>query len=327
MGTLKKHIGFKDRILKSKRIFIIGVAGDSGSGKTTFVKGIHNMFGEDMVASFSLDDYHRYDRDERAKKKITALNPEANDLDSLYKDLVKLKKGETINKPVYDHSTGKFGKPVKFEPKPIIIIEGLMPFYTTQLRDIIDFKIFVDPERSIKRKWKIKRDVQDRGHKLEDVMPEIISREPEYKQYIDFEKIYAEVVIKIHPTKFVDVMGNSETVSIRLIQRLLDIPLDGLNLSVDLSKMLQKSKKNFSLDFEGGDYYGYSTSMITMDGMIHEDILDELEERIIEFIGNVNGNIFTSEYSSATDLTQLLIAWRFLEKIDYILKKEAEEKK
>jgi len=75
MGTIKKHIGFKERIIKSKKIFIIGVAGDSGSGKTTFVKGIKNMFGEDMVSTFSLDDYHRYDRDQRAKKKITALNP------------------------------------------------------------------------------------------------------------------------------------------------------------------------------------------------------------------------------------------------------------
>jgi phosphoribulokinase len=322
MSTLKKHIGFKDRIIKSKRIFIIGVAGDSGSGKTTFVRGITNMFGEDMVCNFSLDDYHKYDREQREKKKITALNPEANNLDQLYEDLVKLKKGQAIMKPVYDHSNGKFGKPVKFEPKPIVIIEGLMPFYTEKLRDIVDFKVFVDPERSIKRKWKIKRDVQERGHKLEDVMPEIIAREPDYKKYIDFEKIYAEVVIKIHPTKFVDVMGNSELVSIRLIQRLIDIPLDGLNLSIDLSNMIRGSKKNFSLDFESGDYYGYPVNIITIDGMVYEQVLEELEERIIEFIGNCNCNIFKTEYSNATDLAQLLLAWRFLEKIDFILNNE-----
>lgn len=319
MGTLKKHIGFKDRILKSKKIFIIGVAGDSGSGKTTFVKGIQNMFGEDMVCNFSLDDYHSLDREGRAKNKLTALNPEANNLEGLYEDLVKLKRGETIMKPVYDHAKGVFAKPVKFEPKPIIIIEGLMPFYTDNLRNIIDFKIFVDPERSVKRKWKIKRDVQDRGHKMEEVMKEIVAREPDYKKYIDFEKIYAEVVIKIHPTKFVDVLGNAETVSIRLIQRLLDIPTDTLDLSIDLSKLLKMTKTNFSLDFEGGDYYGYDVSKITMDGSIPEDVLVGLQERILEFIGNANGSIFTSEYSSATDLTQLLISWRFLEKIDSIL--------
>jgi hypothetical protein len=63
-----------------------------------------------------------------------------------------------------------------------------------------------------------------------------------------------------------------------------------------------------------------------MDGVIPEEVLDALQERILEFIGSCNGSIFTSEYSTATDLTQLLIAWRFLEKIDYILNKENEKK-
>ncbi|VVB80057.1 Uridine kinase [uncultured archaeon] len=320
MGSLKKHIGFKDRILKSKKIFIIGVAGDSGSGKTTFVKGIQNMFGSDMVCNFSLDDYHSLDRDGRAKRGITALNPEANNLEQLYQDLVKLKKRESIMKPVYEHATGTFGKPVKFDPKPIIIIEGLMPFYTDKLREVVDFKIFVDPERSVKRKWKIKRDVKDRGHKMEEVMKEIIAREPDYKKFIDFEKIYAEVVIKIRPTKFADVLGESDNVSIRLIQRLLDIPLENLPLGIDLAKLLGKTKTSFSLDFEGGDYYGYDVSKITIDGTIPEEVLEELQERILEFIGNSSGSIFSSECNTATDLTQLLITWRFLEKIDNILK-------
>jgi phosphoribulokinase len=316
-----KNLNFKERILKSKKIFIIGVAGDSGSGKTTFVKGIKDMFGEDMVCNFSLDDYHKYDRIQRAKLKITPLTPEANNLTLLYKDLVKLKKGQTINKPVYEHSTGMFGKPVKFKPTPIIVIEGLMPFYTEELRNIIDFKIFVDPERTVKRRWKIKRDVQERGHKLEAVMPEIIAREPDYKRYIDFEKIYAEVVIKIHPTKFVDITGNSDMVSIRLIQRLLNIPLTSLNLTIDLAKMLQVSKKNFSLDFQGGDYYGFDVSNITIDGMVHKEVIMALQKRICEFTGQYEKTIFKTEYTTATDLAKLLVAWRFLEKIDFILGK------
>jgi phosphoribulokinase len=314
-------MNFKDRILKSGKIFIIGVAGDSGSGKSTFVKGISDMFGEDMVASFSCDDYHSYDREGRAKRKITALNPEANNLEALYADLVKLKKGETIMKPVYNHSNGTFDKPVKFAAKPLIIAEGLMPFYTEKLREVIDFKIFVDPERSVKRKWKIKRDVQDRGHKMEDVMKEIVAREPDYKKYIDFEKIYAEVVIKIHPTKFNDVLGNSDMISIRLIQRLLDIPLSHIHLAIDLQKLLQVSKKNFSLDFEGGDYYGYDVSKITVDGMVNRDVIDQLQLKICDYIGCPIERVFNNEYASATELVQLLISWRFLEKINSLLDK------
>lgn len=315
-----ENSNFKDIILKSKRRFIIGVAGDSGSGKTTFVSGITKMFGDEMVCTFSLDDYHKYGRDERAKLNILPLNPEANNLDLLYQDLVKLKNGETIMKPVYDHKNGKFAKPAKFSPKPIIIIEGLHPFYTPELREIIDFKMFVDPERTIKRRWKVKRDVMERGHKIEAVMKEIIAREPEYKKYIDFQKIYAEVVVKVHPTKFVDVTGNSDMVSIRLIQRILSIPLSNLQLHIDLSKILKVSKKNFSLDFEGGDYYAYDVSMITIDGMINKEIIAELQKRICEFTGTCEKSVFKEEYTTATDLAQLLIEWRFLEKINYILK-------
>ncbi|MEI6731080.1 MAG: phosphoribulokinase [archaeon] len=317
-----KKTNFTERILKSKRVFIIGVCGDSGSGKTTFAKGIRHIFGEDMVGAFSMDDYHTLDREQREKTKIKALDPKANNLELLHKHLAKLKKGETIDKPVYDHATGKFVKPVKFESKPIIIVEGLMPFYTKELRDIIDFKVFVDPERSIKRKWKVKRDVLERGHRMEDVMPEIIAREPYYKQYIDFEKIYAEVVIKIHPTKFLDVTGNADTISIRLIQRLMDIPMGHIHLSIDLGKLLQTSKKEFSLDFAGGDYYGYEVSNITMDGTISTEIIEELFKRISEFTGGGTETFTTGEYASTTDLAQLLLAWRFLEKIDFILRKE-----
>lgn len=321
MAPKEKIINFKEIISKSKKIFIIGVAGDSGSGKTTFVKGIKDLFGDEMVCTFSLDDYHTYDRGQRAKLKIFPLNPEANDLELLYQHLVLLKQGKPIDKPVYNHKSGKFDKPVKFFPKPIVIIEGLLPFYTEKLRDIIDFKLFVDPTREVKRKWKVKRDVMERGHKLEDVMPEIIAREPDYKRFVDFQKIYAEVVVKIHPTNFVDITGNSDIISIRVIQRLLDIPLPHLNLNIDIGKLLKVSKKNFSLNFEGGDYYGYDVSMITIDGMIQKEIIKELQKKICEFVGGCKENIFKEEYSTATDLAKLLISWRFLEQINYILKK------
>ncbi len=319
-------MSFKDVILKSNRRFIIGVAGDSGSGKSTFIAGIKKIFGDQMVCEFSLDDYHKYDRKQRGKFKVTPLNPEANDLGLLYKHLVMLKEGKPIQKPVYDHKVGKFGTPVKFEPKPIIIIEGLLPFYTEELRNIIDFKVFVDPERNVKRRWKVKRDVQERGHKLEDVMPEIIAREPDYKKYIDFQKIYAEVVIKIHNSKFFDVMGNSDLVSVRLIQRMLNIPLSNLNLSIDLSNLLRVSKKNFSLDFEGGDYYAYNVSIITIDGMVHKEVISELQNKICEFTGTCQTGVLETGYTTAVDLAQLLLCWRFLEKINYILHHQSKQK-
>ena len=74
------HPNFKDTLATSPYIFTLGVAGDSGSGKTTFTEGIRNIFGDDLVSTITLDDYHRLDREGRRKHGLTALNPEANDL-------------------------------------------------------------------------------------------------------------------------------------------------------------------------------------------------------------------------------------------------------
>jgi phosphoribulokinase len=310
-------LSFKERVEESGRVFIVGVAGDSGSGKTTFVRGIREILGGDIVSSFSLDDYHSLDRAERREKGITPLNPEANDLDRLAKDLRKLKKGEEIMKPVYDHSDGTFKEPVTFKPTNVVIVEGLHPFYTEELRRLSDFKIFVDPHRRIKRKWKIKRDVEERGHSLENVLKEIMEREPDYKKYIDVQKIYAEVVVKIHESRFTE----KDIYSIRLIQRILDMPLEEMDLSIDLSTLLRLSKRNFSLEFQNDDYYGHNVGILTMDGEIHRDVVENLEGKICRYTGRDGFHLFNrrQEYITTTNLTQLIICWRFIEKIHHLL--------
>ena len=109
--------GLKEIIAATPYIFTIGVAGDSGSGKTTFTQGIRSIFGSELVSTITLDDYHRYDREERKKLGITALNPAANRIDQLESDLGRLKQGMPVDKPVYNHDTGTFDQPVTFIPK------------------------------------------------------------------------------------------------------------------------------------------------------------------------------------------------------------------
>ena len=132
---------FKQRLLDSDLHFIVGVAGDSGSGKTTFTRGINRIFGTELIDSFTLDAYHTQDREARRDSGKLPLDPEINDLELLADHLSELKEGRSIMKPVYDHSTGKFTKPVRFEAPKILVIEGLHTFYTEGLRDLIDFKI------------------------------------------------------------------------------------------------------------------------------------------------------------------------------------------
>jgi phosphoribulokinase len=309
---------FIDRLNRFDANFIIGVAGDSGSGKTTFTKAIRGLIGNDLISSFSLDDYHTQDRAERKISGKLALDPEINNLELLAEHLEELKMGKPIIKPVYDHSTGKFAPSELFEPKTFVVAEGLHTFYTEALRKSIDFSIFVDPVREVKWRWKIKRDVDERGHSKDDVINSIRKREPLFKKYIDHQKIYADVVVKIHPSRFEPVEG----VAVELVQAVPEIPLSAINLDLDVSGMLRGSEKNLNLEFSGSYYYGKPVSRIRIDGHVRRQTVENLIRVIQDFTGiHEEHRLFVEgEYVDAVGIAQLLICWRFLEKMDFLLK-------
>ena len=313
-----------NRILDSGQVFVFAVAGDSGSGKTTLSNGIRRILGENMVASFSLDDYHSLDRQQRKVKGITPLNPEANRLDLLADHLEMLRSGESIDKPVYDHSTGEISGTVPFGPAPVIIIEGLHPLYTERLRCLTDFKIFVDPSRSVKRLWKMRRDVRDRGYDPETVMREIIAREPDYKQYIDIQKIYAEIVVKIQDTRFHPALMETsppEWYSVRLIQQILDLPLTKVDMTIDLSAILRSSEHEFSIEFQRDDYYGKKVGIMTIDGEIHHSMVEGLERKLGDLLGTHSAiSDRHDDYVNSIGVAQLILTWRCLEKLEYLLR-------
>jgi phosphoribulokinase len=314
-----------DRIRDFGRVFIFGVAGDSGSGKTTLSRGIERILGEDMVASFSMDDYHSLDRRQRSFLGITPLNPEANNLDLLADHLEALRRGEAIDKPVYDHTDGLIKGAVPFKPAPVIIIEGLHPFYTERLRRLMDFKIFVDPSREVKRLWKVRRDVGDRGYNPEQVMREILQREPDYKLYVDIQKIYAEIVIKIQESRFntplLQEESRPELYSVRLIQQMLEWPIPEVDLTIDLSKILRSSEHEFSIEFQRDDYYGKKVGIMTIDGEIHQSMIDELERKLGGSLGTYAAiSDRSQEYVNAIGVAQLILTWRCVEKLEYLLR-------
>jgi phosphoribulokinase len=312
------------RILDSNRVFIFAVAGDSGSGKTTLSSGIGRLLGEENVISFSMDDYHSLDRKQRKDAGITPLNPKANHLDLLADHLEALRAGEQIAKPVYDHSTGLIKGTVPFGPASVVIMEGLHPFYTQRLRQLTDFKIFIDPSRQVKRMWKVRRDVGDRGYKREDVMREILLREPDYKLYVDIQKIYAEIVVKIQESKFHASLDSDQPkpdwYSVRLIQQMLDQPVPEVNLNIDLSKILLSSEHEFSIEFERDYYYSKKVGITTIDGEIHQSMISDLEQKLGETLGTHAAiSDRHQEYVNAIGFAQLLLTWRCIEKLQHLL--------
>lgn len=312
-----------ERIIDSGKVFIFAVAGDSGSGKTTLSSGIKRILGEENVISFSMDDYHSLDRLQRKDLGITPLNPAANYLDLLADHLEALRRGEGIDKPVYDHNTGQIRGTVPFGPAPVVIVEGLHPFYTERLRHLTDIKIFVDPSRSVKRLWKVRRDVGERGYSPEDVMSEILQREPDYKLYVDTQKIYAEIVVKIQESRFHPSIWETEQpklYSVRLIQQMLYQPVPEVDMTIDLSKILLSSEHEFSLEFERDDYYAKKVGVMTIDGEIHQSMIDHLEQKLGRTLGTYAAiSDRRKEYVNAIGVAQLILTWRCVEKLEHLI--------
>jgi len=313
--------GLSERLERSGKVFVVAVAGDSGSGKTTLSRGIRRLLGDDLISTFSTDDYHSFDRRERKVRGITPLNPEANHLDLLAEHLGALRRGEAINKPVYDHTEGKIRGPIPFRSAPVLIVEGLHPFYTQKLREETDFKIFVDPSRAVKRRWKIKRDCVDRNYERERVYKEILEREPDYKLYVDVQKIYADAVVKIEDSRLpppFDLETPPQRYSVRLIQKMMGATPSGVDLTIDLSALFRLAESEFSISLQRDDYYGKRVSVLTVDGELHRSMIEGLEEKLCRLSGSSSPICDRSgeDRISSTGMAQILLSWRLLEMLD-----------
>lgn len=305
---------FKDTIAASPYIFIIGVAGDSGSGKTTFTQGIRSIFGDDLVSTITLDDYHSLDRTGRKKEGVTPLNPRANRLDRLEKDVTLLRRGVPIEKPVYNHDTGTFGPPVIFRPKKILILEGLHPLFTPTLRRHLDFSLFVDPVQEVKYDWKIRRDMGKRGYSHEQVLKEIAEREEDYSTYIAPQKEFADAVIGIGYSEYGKQLGLERNVyRVTLSQSRMKRSIENIDLSLDLYSILSMSQRNFSLKFGTSEHDGHRMGELVMDGELSEHVVHKLE-RSIENQTRVHPiSMFKNRaYVTAGDLAQLIVCWRII---------------
>jgi phosphoribulokinase len=177
------------------RPIILGVVGDSAAGKTTLTRGLVRILGEDQVTAVATDDYHRYDRKQRAERKITPLHPECNYLDIMAQHLRLLRQGQAILKPVYVHSDGSFGPPVYVDPKPFTIVEGLLGYHDENMRECYDVRVYLAPPEELRRKWKVRRDTSRRGYTTDAVLADLDRREPDSAEFIRPQERYADVVI------------------------------------------------------------------------------------------------------------------------------------
>src|SRR5215216_1966456 len=242
---------------------ILGIVGDSAAGKTTLSRGLVRILGDDKVTHVCTDDYHKYDRRQRAERDITPLDPECNYVDVMAQDLAHLRAREAILKPVYRHADGTFGPPVHVEPKTFTIVEGLLGYYTPQMRDVYDVRVFLAPPEEVRRKWKVDRDCSRRGYTTDQVLAELDRREPDSAAYIRPQQRHADLVVSFMPGD----AGDAEHLDAELMLR-AGLP------HPDLTPFIGNGRRGITLIERGAERF------VRIPGEIDRERAGELEEAI-----------------------------------------------
>ena len=179
-------------------ILVIGIAGGTGSGKTTLMDNLVKRFG-DVVTVLSHDNYYRR-RDGltmEERRKINYDEPAALETDLMARHLAQLRRGEAIQCPVYDFTAhNRSDKTITLVPKKVIIVEGILIFEDQQLRDLMDIRIFVDTDADVRLCRRIARDVSKRGRTLDSVLEQYQTTvKPMHEKYVEPSKKYANIVV------------------------------------------------------------------------------------------------------------------------------------
>lgn len=177
---------------------MIGIAGGTGSGKSTFTNRLKDYFGDDVTVIYH-DNYYRQ-RDDMTYEERTKVNydhPSALETELLVEHLKKLKEGESIECPIYDFTQhNRSNKSYTIHPSKIFLIEGILIFSDEQLRDLFDIKIFVEADADERILRRVVRDVKERGRDIDNIMEQYLTTvKPMHALYVEPTKTTADIII------------------------------------------------------------------------------------------------------------------------------------
>ncbi|MBI5842537.1 MAG: phosphoribulokinase [Chloroflexi bacterium] len=308
--------------MRKQRPIILAIVGDSAAGKSTLTNGLVNILGVDRVTVVCTDDYHKYDRSERAQLGITPLHPDCNYLDVLELHLERLHYGQPFLKPVYDHSTGSLIRPEYVRPREFVIVEGLLGFHSPVMRQFYDVKVFLDPPEDLRKAWKIKRDTSKRGYTAEQVLAEMKKREKDTQDFIRPQREHADIVVRFNPDLGTAPEKAGPNLNVRLVLR-PTIP------HPDLSYLLDGDNHTSSgIRLELGRDGGRPVDFLDIEGNVSAEHAQQLEDAIWQHLPDlrpVRGDQF-GDYQDRTEtrhshplaLSQLLITYHLLRKYNDI---------
>jgi phosphoribulokinase len=304
--------------MNKHRPIILAIVGDSAAGKSTLTSGLVNILGADRVTTVCTDDYHKYDRKERAQLGITPLHPDCNYLDVLELHLERLHYGQPFLKPVYEHSTGSLIRPEYIRPKEFVIVEGLLGFHSPVMRQFYDVKVFLDPPEDLRAAWKINRDTSKRGYTAEQVLAEMKKREADTRDFIRPQRAHADIVVRFHPDPEVAPENAGPNLNVHLVLR-PTIPHPDLSYLTDTSQQPADG-----IHLELGRDGGRPVDFLNIDGKVSSEHAQQLEDAIWQHLPDLRpiredqfGDYLDrteTRHSHPLALTQLLIAYHLLRK-------------
>ena len=180
------------------RIMTIGIAGGTGSGKTTITKRIVQRFGDNVSVVYHDNYYRAHDEltyEERAK--LNYDHPDAFETELMVQHLKALRRGESICCPVYDYSVhNRSDRTTRIDPAPVILVEGILIFQSREICDQLDIKIYVDTDADVRILRRIVRDVRDRGRSLDSVVSQYLTTvKPMHEQFVEPSRRMADIII------------------------------------------------------------------------------------------------------------------------------------
>lgn len=189
-------VGSNSYYRRRNRPFTIGIAGDSGAGKSRLLEILETLLSKERLLSVEGDGDHKWERGDHNWEEMTHLNPQANYLYRQASDLQVLRGNNTVNRVDYDHETGAFTKKRRLVPKPYVVLCGLHSLYLPQMRQVLDMKVYLDTDEALRCHWKLCRDQGDRGYDRAAILKQIRARRKDAEKYIHPQRQYADLVIR-----------------------------------------------------------------------------------------------------------------------------------
>jgi len=183
---------------------LIGIGGDSGSGKHTLYNILRVLVGRERCMPIFGDNFHKWERGNENWKVYSHLDPKGNKLHEEADNAIALREGKPIEMVHYDHDTGKFTDPQVIEPNKFVFFIGLHPFYLKRMRDLMQIKIFLATDESLRRYWKIRRDMLKRGYSKEKVLEQIEARVEDSAKYIQPQARFSDLIINVSTSEPID---------------------------------------------------------------------------------------------------------------------------